>query len=182
MNLKNKLLSAGLAACMVVPMAMPVCAEDANPVAGNTRSTTLNYTVNESYEWSIHTAIDFKKDKDTNKTEVEGKVTDDTEQKVKVTHNVIGEGKKLHITARGNGTGDTFSIKTGKSTVLNYAVKSGNGNVVVNGTVLDVNAGTDIGSTDMTFILSTETKSAEIAGTYTGDIIYTASVVPQVGA
>lgn len=175
MNLKNKLLSASLAACMVVPMAMPVCAE------GDEKGTTLKYVVNESYEWSIHTAIDFGEDQGINKTDVAGNVTDGSEQKVKVTKNVIEEGQKLHIIAKGSGTDGKFSVKNGEAgtEVLGYTVQSGTNTVDVNGTVLDVSAGTNEGSADMKFTLSTTTKAAEVAGTYTGTITYTASIVPQ---
>lgn len=178
MNLKNKLLSAGLAACMVVPMAMPVCAKTVNPAAPDSQSTTLHYEVGSHYTWEIHTDIDFGKDKGVNQT-VSGAVKTG-EQKVKVTENVIEEGKKLHITAAGSGADKAFSVSNGSNTVLNYAVKSGEKAVTVGGDVLDVNAGTNTGETVMDFKLSTTTTdTAEKAGTYTGTITYSASVVPQ---
>lgn len=179
MNLKNKLLSAGLAACMVVPMAMPVCAKTVNPAAPDSQYTTLHYEVGSHYTWEIHTDIDFGHDKGINKTDVDGAVTDGSEQKVKVTENVIEEGKKLHITAAGSGADKAFSVSNGHNTVLNYAVKSGGKAVAVDGDVLDVNAGTNTGETLMDFKLSTTTDTAEKAGTYTGTITYSASVVPQ---
>lgn len=176
MNLKNKLLSAGLAACMVVPMAMPVCAKDVKPAGDDTQQTTLTYKVSSHYTWEIHTDIDFDHDKGVNKT-VDGKVTDGSDKKVKVTENVIEEGKKLHITAAGSGADKAFTITNGHNTVLDYAVKSGDKAVTVGGTVLDVNAGTNTGDTVMGFQLSTTKDTAEKAGTYTGQITYSASVV-----
>lgn len=159
---------------------MPVCAAglpNENPV----QSTTLNYDVTKVYEWEIHTDISFGSDAGINKTDVNGAVTDGSDQKVKVTKNVIGEGEKLHITAAGSGTGGAFSIKNGNegTEVLSYAVKSGTNAVDVNGTVLDVNAGTNTGETEMGFKLSTTTKAAEVAGNYTGTITYTSSIVNQ---
>lgn len=182
MNLKNKLLSAGLAACMVVPMAMPVCANEVNPATNDSQSTTLHYEVGSHYTWTIHSGIDFGKDGGTGNT-LNGTVKTG-EQKVKVTENVIEEGKKLHITAAGSG-GDSkaFSVKIKDGvTTLNYAVKSGENAVDVNGTVLDVNAGTNADEVAMEFKLSTTTDTAEKAGTYEGTITYSASVVNQAGA
>ena len=98
-------------------------------------------------------------------------------KKVKVTENVIEEGKKLHITAHGSGTDKAFTITNGSNTVLNYAVKSGDKAVDVDGDVLDVLAGTNTGETAMDFKLSTTTDTAEKAGTYTGTITYASSVV-----
>lgn len=63
--------------------------------------------------------------------------------------------------------------------MLGYAVKSGTNAVDVNGTVLDVNAGTNTGETKMDFKLSTTTKAAEVAGQYEGTITYASSVVNQ---
>lgn len=178
MNLKNKLLSAGLAACMVVPMAMPVCAEDANPVAENTKTANLTYTVGSKYDWTIHSDINFGSNAGVNQTEVPGIVADGSDRKVTVTNNVIEEGKTLYITATGSGSDGEFSIKNGDSgtQVLKYVVKSGTNEVAVGGQVLAVNAGVKEGSTNMTFKLSTSTKTAEIAGTYSGIITYTARV------
>lgn len=175
MNLKNKLLSTGLAACMVVPMAMPICAKEVNPAAADSQSTTLKYEVTSHYTWEIHTDIDFGKDKGVNTT-VDG-TAKTGEQKVKVTENVIEEGKKLHITAAGSGAGKEFSVSNGSNTVLNYAVKSEEKAVAVDGDVLDVNAGTNAGETKMSFKLSTTKDTAEKAGTYNGTITYSASVV-----
>lgn len=79
-------------------------------------------------------------------------------------------------------TDGAFSIKNGvKGTeVLGYAVQSGTDPVAVNGTVLDVSAGTNEGSTDMKFTLSTTNKTAEVAGQYDGTITYSSSVVNQI--
>lgn len=176
MKLKEKVLSAALAASMVVPMAMPIVAKEVNPAAQDAQSTTLKYEVGSHYTWQIHTGIDFGHDKGINK-QVTGAVTDASEQKVKVTENVIAEGQKLHISAAGSGTEGAFTITNGKSEVLSYTVKSGENAVDVNGDVLDVAAGTNTGETTMGFELTTTNKAAEVAGTYNGTITYTASVV-----
>ena len=181
MKFQKILMAVASAAMTFGPVASTsVFAKTLNPAAPDTQSTTLNYRVGSHYQWEIHTDIDFDHDKGVNKT-VDGKVTDGSDQKVKVTENVIEEGKKLHITAAGSGTDGAFSIKNGEhgTEVLPYAVKSGENAVKVNGTVLDVNAGTNTGETKMGFQLSTTTKSAEVAGNYTGQITYSSSVVDQ---
>lgn len=183
MKFQKTLMAVASAAMAFGPIAgtMPVCANGVQANSEPVQSTTLNYDVTESYDWEIHTDIDFGEDAGVNKTDVNGAVTDGSDQKVKVTKNVIGEGKKLHITAAGSGTGRAFSIKNGDSgtEVLGYAVKSGTNAVDVDGTVLDVNAGTNTGETKMDFKLSTTTKAAEVAGHYTGTITYTSSIVNQ---
>ena len=181
MKLKNLLASAIAACAMSMPMVTSAMAKEVKPAAGDSQSTALHYEVGSHYTWAIHTAIDFGSDKGINKT-VNGAVTDGSDQKVKVTENVIEEGKKLHITAAGSGTAKAFSVTNGSNTVLNYAVKSGDKAVAVDGDVLDVNAGTNTGETAMDFKLSTTTETAEKAGTYTGTITYSASVVDQVAA
>ena len=182
MKFQKTLMAVASAAMAFGPIAstMPVCAAG-TPSNEPTKSTTLNYNVTKVYEWEIHTDISFGHDAGINKTDVNGAVTDGSGQKVKVTKNVIGEGEKLHITAAGSGVDGAFSIKNGDNgtEVLGYAVKSGTNAVDVNGTVLDVNAGTNTGETKMDFKLSTTTKAAEVAGNYTGKITYTSSIVNQ---
>lgn len=181
MKFQKILMAVASAAMTFGPVASTsVFAKTVNPAAPDTQSTTLNYRVGSHYQWEIHTDIDFDHDQGVNKT-VDGKVTDGSDQKVKVTENVIEEGKKLHITAAGSGEGKAFTITNGHNTVLNYAVESGNKAVAVDGTVLDVNAGTNTGETAMGFQLSTTKDTAEKAGTYTGQITYSSSVVDQAG-
>lgn len=178
-NFKNLLL-AGATVLAALAAPMNVFAKTVNPAAPDSQSTTLHYQVGSHYTWEIHTDIDFDHDKGVNKT-VDGKVTDGSDQKVKVLENVIEEGKMLHITAAGSGEEKAFTITNGHNTVLNYAVESGNKAVAVDGTVLNVNAGSNTGETAMGFQLSTTKDTAEKAGTYTGQITYSSSVVDQPG-
>lgn len=182
MKLKNLVASVIATCAMSMPMVTSVMAKNINPAASDTQTTNLKYVVGSHYGWEIHTDIDFGHDAGINQTKVNGAVTDGSDQKVKVTENVIEEGKKLHITAAGSGADKAFSVSNGHNTVLNYAVKSGNKAVAVDGDVLDVNAGTNTGETTMDFKLSTTTEAAEKAGTYTGTITYSSSVVDQVAA
>lgn len=181
MKFQKTLLAVASAAMAFGPIAgtMPVCANGLPDEDHTTKSTTLNYNVTEVYEWEIHTDIDFGRDKGVNKTDVNGAVTDGSDQKVKVTKNVIEEGSTLRIAAHGSGTDGAFSIKNGDhgTEVLGYAVKSGTNAVGVNGTVLEVDAGTNTGETKMDFKLSTTTKAAEVAGQYKGTITYNSKIV-----
>ena len=174
-NFKKLLLAGATVLATVVAPTMNVFAKNVDPATVDSQETTLNYKVGSHYTWEIHSDIDFGKDGGTNAT-LNGTVKTG-DQKVKVTENVIEEGKKLHITAHGSGTDKAFTITNGSNTVLNYAVKSGDKAVGVDGDVLDVVAGTNTGETVMDFKLSTTTDTAEKAGTYTGTITYASSVV-----
>ena len=181
MKFQKTLLAVASATMAFGPFASTsVFANEVNPAAPGSQSTTLHYQVGSHYTWEIHSDIDFGKDKGV-KQVVNGEVKKG-EQKVKVTENVIEEGKKLHITAAGSGADKAFTITNGHNTVLGYAVKSGDKTVAVGGDVLDVNAGTNTGETAMDFKLSTTTDTAEKAGTYTGQITYSSSVINQENA
>lgn len=159
------------AAMMVSVCAMPVSAADTD-----TKSTNVTYTVTESYAWSVPSTIEFTSSTDTVKADDD----DGNTQKVKVTQNVISENTKLKITAAGSGNDNAFTIKTSKAVdILPYTIKVGASTdaLAVNGTVLEVNAGTNTGSADLTFSL--EKKTVEKAGNYNGSVIYTAAVVAQ---
>lgn len=161
----KKVVAAGLSALMMMSSTTSVFAAE----SGN-KSTTLNYQVSPSYDWIIHSAIDFGADAGVNKT------VDCTGNQVKVLKNVIPEGKYLNISVKGSGTNDAFTVDNGGSEVLNYDVSDDNGAVGVNGNVLSVPAGTNTATQNMNFKLNTTKKSAEVAGQYNGRVIYNASV------
>lgn len=180
MKFQKTLMAVASAAMAFGPFASTsVFANSVDPAAPDSQSTTLHYQAGSHYTWEIHSDIDFGKDGGTGQT-LNGTVKTG-EQKVKVTENVIEEGKKLHITAAGSGADKAFTITNGHNTVLGYAVKSGDKTVAVDGDVLDVNAGTNTGETAMDFKLSTTTDTAEKAGQYEGTITYSSSVVDQAG-
>lgn len=91
MKFQKTLMAVASAAMAFGPIAgtMPVCANGVPANSEPVQSTTLNYDVTESYDWEIHTDIDFGEDAGVNKTDVNGAVTDGSDQKVKVTKNVI---------------------------------------------------------------------------------------------
>lgn len=167
MNLTKtkKVVAAGLSALMMMSSATPVFAAESGD-----KSTTLNYQVSSSYDWIIHSSIDFGTDAGV------GKTVDRTGNQVKVLKNVIPEGKYLNISVKGSGANDAFTVDNGGSEVLNYDVSDDNGAVGVNGNVLSVPAGTNTATQNMNFKLNTTKKSAEVAGQYNGRVIYNASV------
>lgn len=134
------------------------------------KSANLNYQVSSSYDWIIHSSIDFGADAGV------GKTVDRTGNQVKVLKNVIPEGKYLNISVKGSGANDAFTVDNGGSEVLNYDVSDDNGAVGVNGNVLSVPAGTNTATQNMGFKLNTTKKSAEVAGQYDGRVIYNANV------
>lgn len=193
MNLTKtkKVVAAGLSALMMMCSATPVFATEssgddlswlepgyngpsgfigASGGSSGDKSTTLNYQVSSSYDWIIHSAIDFGADAGV------GKTVDRTGNQVKVLKNVIPEGKYLNISVKGSGANDAFTVDNGGSEVLNYDVSDDNGAVGVNGNVLSVPAGTNTATQNMGFKLNTTKKSAEVAGNYNGRVIYNASV------
>lgn len=161
----KQVVAAGLSALMMMTSTTSVFAAESGD-----KSTTLNYQVSPSYDWIIHSSIDFGADAGTNKT------VDRTGNQVKVLKNVIPEGKYLNISVKGSGANDAFTIDNGGSEVLNYDVSDDNGTVGVNGNVLSVPAGTNTATQNMNFKLNTTKKSAEVAGQYNGRVIYNASV------
>lgn len=187
----KKVVAAGLSALMMMCSATPVFATESNGddlswlepgyngpsgfigASGGSsgdKSANLNYQVSSSYDWIIHSAIDFGADAGV------GKTVDRTGNQVKVLKNVIPEGKYLNISVKGSGANDAFTVDNGGSEVLNYDVSDDNGAVGVNGNVLSVPAGTNTATQNMNFKLNTTKKSAEVAGQYNGRVIYNASV------
>lgn len=161
----KKVVVAGLSALMMMTSTTSVFAAESGD-----KSANLNYQVSSSYDWIIHSAIDFGADAGANKT------VDRTGNQVKVLKNVIPEGKYLNISVKGSGVNDAFTVSNGGSEVLNYDVSDDNGAVGVNGNVLSVPAGTNTATQNMNFKLNTTKKSAEVAGVYNGRVIYNASV------
>lgn len=161
----KKVVAAGLSALMMMTSTTSVFAAESGD-----KSANLNYQVSSSYDWIIHSSIDFGADAGVNKT------VDRTGDQVKVLKNVIPEGKYLNISVKGSGANDAFTVDNGGSEVLNYDVSDDNGAVGVNGNVLSVPAGTNTATLNMNFKLNTTKKSAEVAGVYNGRVIYNASV------
>ena len=158
-----------MAAAMVIPMgtASAFADETATP---DTKSTNVKYAVTAGYEWTIHAEVDFGSDKGVKQNVAKENNT------VSVNKNVIPDGKKLTITVAGSGESGAFTIASG-NTKLNYTIKEGANSIVTRGTVMDVAAGTNAASKNLTFTLTTGNGSSEVAGNYTGTVAYTAAIV-----
>ena len=166
----RKIIATGLSALMMMSSTTSVFAKNVKPAGDDSQSTTLNYEVGSHYQWEIHSDIDIGADAGANKT------VDRTGNKVNILENVIPEGKYLNISVKGSGTNGAFTVDNGGSEVLNYDVSDDNGAVDVNGNVLSVPAGMNTATQNMNFKLNTKKGSAEVAGTYNGQVIYNASV------
>lgn len=136
-------------------------------------STNVKYQVSQGYEWTIHSDIDFGSDKGVNKS------VELTNNSISVTKNIIPDGTKLQITVNGSGTDNAFTISNG-DTDLDYTVaKTGETAISSGDTVLELEAGTNTGAQSLTFTLNTGSAEAEVAGTYTGEVTYTAAIVAK---
>lgn len=159
---------------MIATMGSSVWAEDVetNTYTSTSGETSLKYEVTQSYEWTVPKEIVFDAD------------TAEKTSEIKVTKNVIAENSKLQITAEGKDTtGNAFYITNGK-TNLNYEIKSGDSKIDPKGVVLEVPSGTNTKDASLTFVLTkTATgNTAEVPGSYKGNVTYTASVVSTTNA
>lgn len=170
--------AAALATTMLPAMAFAIEGPADEGVA-TTGTTQVKYAVTEGYEWSIPTMIDFDKDKGVKSiSSVEATADSGDAQKVKVTKNVIEDGKKLQSTAVGSGDNGAFSVKSG-STILSYKMEKPGApavEVTPGGEVLSVPAGINEGDQSLLFTLATSTGTAEVAGNYVGTVTFTADI------
>lgn len=131
------------------------------------KSTEVGYAIEESYEWTIHSAIDFGTDIN-DKTVSKG-------NRVNVSKNVLMKGNKLVIKIKGSGTNDAFTISNENGETLSYTVGDGSKTFNANDVILELQAGTNEGYKDLEFNLNTNNKS-KYAGAYNGTISYTAEI------
>lgn len=172
----------------------------------DTPTTVVKYQVDATYEWTIPSEIDFKSNAGVGKTvTVSTGVTEDEtaftykdkDSVVKVTKNVIPEGKELVITAKGYYGADNektgFKVATPEGATLTYKVMYGgmigldlpyveNDSDAVG--IMKVAAGTNSSEMNLFFQLTTQAQNkkgnaSEIAGKYTGTLTYTAAVKDQ---
>lgn len=167
--MKKKLFAVGASALMLASQVGGVVAL----AADDTKSANLTYKVDETYTWSIHSAVDFGSNAGVNKTVAKGS------NKVEVSKCVLAEGHVLHISVKGSGTSSAFAINNGGTEILSYTVVSsaiGTNALTAGADVLTNASGQANQSTNMTFTLATTNKAQEVAGTYTGTVTYTAAI------
>lgn len=164
MNL-NKL---GIVALSVVTMMTPVTtaalAEDPTPTP-DAKNSNITYTIDSSYEWSIHS--DLNLNNATASNPVSGDVT--------VTKANIASNQNLTIAIKGSGTDGAFTMKDLNGTGTNEIAYSVNGgNVTTGSTILTVTAGETMPkAVSLKFALA---SSDVKAGNYKGQVIYTATL------
>ena len=170
---KNKFLAISASVLALMSIGIPrVLAEE--PVATvaleDSKSAEIKYNVDQVYEWNIHSGIDFGKNAGVNQS------VSVKSNFVSVTKNVLEEGNKLVIKVKDSGDGNGFTISNGGKEKLSYSINDGTKDLGVNGTVLEVPAGTNEGTKNLEFKLKTADKKAEIAGIYNGVVTYTAEI------
>ena len=94
------------------------------------KSTEVGYAIEESYEWTIHSAIDFGTDIN-NKTVSKG-------NRVNVSKNVLMKGNKLVIKVKGSGTDNAFTISNENGETLSYTVGDGSKTFNANDVILEL--------------------------------------------
>ena len=184
----GKVLAGAMAVSIMVPMVgMNVLAEDTredtSTVSGTSASdttcqTTVKYSVGEGYTWQVPTEVTFTANALTQ--------TSAADNGVKITKNVIKSGQKLSIKLTAD---QKFTIsanaKDQADATLGYEIYKGTTEtepkLSAGDEVLSAKAGINEASTAMTYKLTTVTESgkSEVAGSYTGTLSYTASVVAQ---
>jgi uncharacterized protein YraI len=198
------LLAASLAVSMCATPAFALTNSNGGSGDGTTATaptaTEVTYNVTAGYTWSIPKDIKFGKDAGTGATRIVNATANEdtastdatdtagTAPKVCVTKNVIDVDKKL-----------TISIDTASTTTTTYEEGVGKGFYVeskgeklyfkiqkndtlkteltkTNNVVMSVDSGTNTGNQELVFTLTTTSKTAEQAGTYTGHVAFTASI------
>lgn len=175
----RKVLAATMAVSMMVPMAgtSVLAAEVTGTSAQDTNATAnVKYVVEEGYTWNIHSDIDFGKNAGINQN------VKKEQNAVRVSKNVIPDGKKLQITVKGsygtNNAQNGFKIMNGGTTLDYSIVKTGGTEALTaGGVVMEVDAGTNEKTQNLDFTLNTAKSGAEVAGDYEGIVTYTASIV-----
>ena len=197
MRLTKKAAALLVAAAMVMSMGTTVFAGDGEEPTTNTGSnaegqgdkatTSVTYTVSESYEWTVPKSIDFTSvANDTGNTD--GTITAtvaEAENKVVVKKNVIKANQSLVISAKGKDD-SKFVIVTSEGASLEYAIytKASTENAEYNttpitsaGQVLTVPAG-KVDYVSLKFVLTKADASVEKAGSYSDTVTFSASLDP----
>lgn len=168
--------------------------------------TTVKYEVTEGYTWAVPSTIDFGSNAGVNKKrtvfanqEKDGvyskaeESTPGSSGNVYVTGCRIKPGQTLNIYIYSTNTEhdengfyiETENEKNGAKKRLNYQIYKGKvtdpastsvEKLNENSKVLSLEAGTDSGKQDLTFILDTAKDKSEIVGNYTGNLTFLAGV------
>jgi hypothetical protein len=130
---------------------------------GAVDSTTLSYTVEDAYTWTAPESIVF-----TTNVNNEAKTGS-----VSVSQNIIPNGKKLQIKVSPSQT--AFTITSVEGATRDYVVKKAGTALAAGDMVLEVAAGTNTGSQELSFEL--QSVAVQKSGTYTGTMAFVAAIV-----
>ena len=162
----KKVVAAGLSALMMMTSTTSVFAAESGD-----KSTTLNYQVSSSYDWIIHSAIDFGADAGPSTT-----VERTENNQVKVLKNVIPEDYYLCIRVKNKDENGKLVLTNGKSENLLCDVGWKDEDVSWGNSLIHLAAGENTATQEMAFRLNTKKGSAEVAGEYNGTVVYEATV------
>lgn len=162
MNL-NKLVIVGMSAIMMGTSVSAVLAEGSTPVPS--QSTTVSYTVDSTYTWTIHSDLNLTSGSQN------GAVT--------VNSANIANAKQLQISIKGNGTDGAFTMKTKQGNTLNYTVKIGDNSVNPGANVITLDSGIHSVATTETLTFAAGSTDGLQAGSYQGTVTYTARLVDK---
>lgn len=156
MNLKKLGIVALTTATLLTPFA-PIMAED--------KSTTVTYTVNATYQWTIPS---------------EGAsmvlTTSGVTGKVALSKVNIAEKTKLQVTVKGNGADDAFTMSSGSNT-MPYTVKIDGKEITKGTTILSCDSSKTEGEVSLTFSVPDNAATGYKVGEYSGKVIFTTSIV-----
>lgn len=188
----KKIIAAGLSALMMMCSATPVFAAEssgddlswlepgyngpsgfigASGSSSGDKSANLNYQVSSSYDWIIHSAIDFGADAGPSTT-----VERTENNQVKVLKNVIPEDYYLCIRVKNKDENGKLVLTNGKSENLLCDVGWKDKDVSWGDSLIHLAAGENTATQEMAFRLNTKKGSAEVAGEYNGTVVYEATV------
>lgn len=168
MNLTKtkKIVAAGLSTLMMMISTTSVFAAESGD-----KSTTLNYQVSSSYDWIIHSSIDFGADAGPSTT-----VERTENNQVKVLKNVIPEDYYLCIRVKNKDENGKLVLTNGKSENLLCDVGWKDKDISWGDSLIHLAAGENTATQEMAFRLNTKKGSAEVAGEYNGTVVYEATV------
>lgn len=143
----KKLLSLALILAMVLTMSVTAFAQE---ITGESGSTDITYTANESYVVTIPDSM---------------KVGEDANVSVKDV--VLAANKQLTVSVSSEQYNNGWKLKNGDETI-GYTLKIDNTDVANNGTVLTVKSGDEVTKT----LKTTLTGTAKYSGTYTDTLTF----------
>ncbi len=159
MKMKKTFLASVTAVALAAAMVPAVA------LAADNHETTVNYTVDEGYTWTVPAEVTFEKNATTD--------TQTPSDKVTVSNNVIPAGKSTQIAL---GSSNTFTVVSGAATRSFTVGKDASSTLKAGDPVLTVASGTASSEQPLTFNLLAPAGALQ-AGTYAGTVTFTAALI-----